>query len=313
VEERLSMAKRPAPTAGSNHFACNVGLSFVAATVAETVTFPLDSTKVWLQIRKGSKQVNLNSVSRSNFGQVLQRTVYKAFNNGGVSSFYQGLPVALARVGMSTAAVVSLYGPIHNSFPDSWSPTVTKLLASSLVAITINGVLTPLEVIKTRLQADGRKDLSNRRYLSSFNSIWTFYERNGIRAFWTGGVPTFYRAGLWWAAGIYTYDSCKQELIHRYGFADSPPVHLMSSTFSGIVATIVSHPADVIKTRIQDQSLIEPRYRGAFDCAVRLFKKEGPVGFYRGLLPRYARLGPWQLIFWGVYEQLSLLFTGDSF
>jgi len=304
------MAKRVGPTSQTQSFNKDLGLSFAAAIVAETITFPMDSAKVWLQTQRRHAA---NSTSWYRVGQNLYQTTSKAIRNGGLRSFYQGLPFAVSRCGMSTAAVISLYSPILHACPETWSSTTKKVAASSVVALAINGLLTPLEIIKTRLQSDGRKDVARRRYYSNIHSVWSFYEKNGLRAFWSGGMPTLYRAGVWWATTIPVYDFCKQTFINRLNFADGSHVHFVSSVASGFTATLASHPADVMKTRMQDQSLKQPRYNNSFHCASSIVKKEGIRGLFRGFGPRYARLGPWQVIFWTVYEQLSLLIDGHTF
>ena len=34
---------------------------------------------------------------------------------------------------------------------------------------------------------------------------------------------------------------------------------------------------------------------------------EGPLALYKGFMPGWLRLGPWQLVFWCSYEQLRIL------
>jgi hypothetical protein len=48
-------------------------------------------------------------------------------------------------------------------------------------------------------------------------------------------------------------------------------------------------------------------YRGMVDCAVQTVRQEGLWAMYKGFWPTWARLGPWQLVFWVTYEQLRSL------
>ena len=35
--------------------------------------------------------------------------------------------------------------------------------------------------------------------------------------------------------------------------------------------------------------------------------RQGPLALYKGFMPGWLRLGPWQLVFWCTYEQLRIL------
>lgn len=46
-------------------------------------------------------------------------------------------------------------------------------------------------------------------------------------------------------------------------------------------------------------------YKGSFDCAVRTVRLEGPRALYKGFIPTWVRMGPWNIIFFITYEQLK--------
>jgi solute carrier family 25 uncoupling protein 27 len=56
-----------------------------------------------------------------------------------------------------------------------------------------------------------------------------------------------------------------------------------------------------------------PRYAGAVDCLRQSVAQEGLRVLYRGFLPTWARLGPWQLTFWLTYERLRQIGGFESF
>lgn len=53
-------------------------------------------------------------------------------------------------------------------------------------------------------------------------------------------------------------------------------------------------------------------YRGMLDCGVQTIKAEGVLALYKGFLPAYVRLAPWQMVFFIAYEQLSLFVHGKE-
>ena len=73
---------------------------------------------------------------------------------------------------------------------------------------------------------------------------------------------------------------------------------------AGFVAALCSTPADVVKTRLMSQNPSAPLYSGAVDCFRQSVAAEGFPAMYKGFFPTWARLGPFQLIFWVSYEQL---------
>jgi|LauGreDrversion4_2_1035121.scaffolds.fasta_scaffold917057_1 hypothetical protein len=59
--------------------------------------------------------------------------------------------------------------------------------------------------------------------------------------------------------------------------------HFVSSFVAGVACAITTSPADVVKTRIMNVCVDKPNYSGVVDCAVKIFKVEGPLGFYKGV------------------------------
>lgn len=52
---------------------------------------------------------------------------------------------------------------------------------------------------------------------------------------------------------------------------------------AGISETLLMYPLDVVKTRMQLQSRLNPKYTGPLDCFVKTLRNEGATRFYRGI------------------------------
>jgi hypothetical protein len=48
-------------------------------------------------------------------------------------------------------------------------------------------------------------------------------------------------------------------------------------------------------------------YNGLIDCAVKTYKSEGYMGFYKGFIPQWMRFGPFNIIQLVVWEELRKL------
>ena len=57
------------------------------------------------------------------------------------------------------------------------------------------------------------------------------------------------------------------------------------SLFSLLPPLQVTYPLDVVRTRIQTQSLTTPIYRGTMDCIQQVMRREGWRALWRGFLP----------------------------
>jgi hypothetical protein len=76
---------------------------------------------------------------------------------------------------------------------------------------------------------------------------------------------------------------------------------------AGFVATVLTSPVDVAKTRIMNQ---KPKpdgsleYRGLFECLYKTTRTEGFFGLYKGFTPNFLRLAPHTILMLMIYEQL---------
>ena len=57
----------------------------------------------------------------------------------------------------------------------------------------------------------------------------------------------------------------------------------ISGTAGGIGITLVGHPFDTLKVRLQTQPVNNPIYRGLADCFMKTMKWEGIGGLYKGV------------------------------
>lgn len=71
-----------------------------------------------------------------------------------------------------------------------------------------------------------------------------------------------------------------------------------------------------LQTRLMNQRKLKKKgallskhiYKGTIDCFVQTFKHEGFWAFYKGFIPAWVRMGPWNIIFFVTYEQLKKLY-----
>ena len=174
-----------------------------------------------------------------------------------------------------------------------------------LVGASSQFVATPCDVVKVQMQIDGQRVKQGLplRYTSMFGAYAQLWRTGGVRALWRGWVPSCQRAGLVQLGDLTAYDAAKQR-VRVWTGGDNTYCHVISSAFAGLVAAFMSCPADVVKTRIMNQDVEKPMYKGSIDCFRKTVQQEGLLALWKGFIPAYLRCAPWSMTFYVSYEQL---------
>ncbi|XP_048453006.1 mitochondrial uncoupling protein 4 [Rhincodon typus] len=166
---------------------------------------------------------------------------------------------------------------------------------------------------------DGAKEwqLSYQRVHGVSHAFMKILSEGGIRGLWAGWVPNVQRAALVSLGDLTTYDTVKHFLLRHTTLKDNSLCHGLSSICSGLVAATMGCPADVIKTRIMNQTRDKQGrgllYTSTVDCLMQTIKREGLMSLYKGFLPTWARMAPWSLTFWLTFEQIRKITGLNSF
>jgi len=184
---------------------------------------------------------------------------------------------------------------------------VEKALAGGLSGIAAQVVASPADLIKVRMQADSRllSQGIQPRYTGITDAFTKIIRAEGFLGLWKGVVPNAQRAFLVNIGELTCYDQAKHFIIRKQICDDNLYAHTLASVASGLSATTLSCPADVVKTRMMNQGKEgKALYRNSYDCLVKTVSHEGIKALWKGFLPTWARLGPWQFVFWVSYEKL---------
>ncbi|BGP10368.1 Carrier protein, mitochondrial [Rhodotorula toruloides] len=187
-------------------------------------------------------------------------------------------------------------------------PLVAGALSRTLVAT----LLSPLELLRTRLQSHTPSSP-----LSLTSVIRDLRWSNA----WKGLGPTLWRdvpfSGVYWAG----YEVIKRALTGGRGMGEAQAgvgekagagrgrefvVSFVSGAGSGVIAATLTNPFDVLKTRRQSSLLStspsSPSAPSTLHLLRQLVHTEGPRAMFAGLAPRLAKVGPACGVMIGVYE-----------
>ncbi|KAG7216154.1 hypothetical protein INR49_029002 [Caranx melampygus] len=103
-------------------------------------------------------------------------------------------------------------------------------------------------------------------------------------------------------SGIYVmfYSQTKASLPKEISTSPSAPLANFScGILAGVLASLVTQPADVVKTHVQ----VNPQLRTA-EAIRYIYMEHGLQGFFRGAVPRSLRRTMMAAMAWTVYEQM---------
>ncbi|KOS19179.1 Succinate/fumarate mitochondrial transporter [Escovopsis weberi] len=205
-------------------------------------------------------------------------------------------------------------------------------LAGLLAGVTeAVAVVTPMEVVKIRLQAQHHSmadPLDVPKYRSAPHALYTVVREEGAGALYRGVGLTALRQGTNQAVNFTAYTCLKDRLYDA-----QPALRDEGRTLPGWQTTVIglvsgamgplsNAPIDTIKTRLQRAPAAPgvSAWRRITAIAGDMFKQEGFHAFYKGITPRIMRVAPGQAVTFTVYEFLrnklehsNLAFVGGRY
>ncbi|XP_046362660.1 kidney mitochondrial carrier protein 1-like [Haliotis rufescens] len=281
----------------------------LASMTAECGTFPIDTTKTRLQIQ--GQRIDARHTELKYRGML--HAIFRIFREEGIHALYSGIAPAILRQATYGTIKIGVYHTLKRiAVPDPRNETLTiNVLCGITAGIVSSAIANPTDVLKVRLQAQGTS--GNRdNMLCAFLNI---YRTEGLPGLWRGVFPTAQRAATVAGVELPAYDICKRQIIHSGYLGDTKTTHFIASFLAGLAGAIASNPIDVIKTRLMNQKRLKTAvisdgvapaiYTSTTDCFVQTVKTEGIMALYKGFIPTWVRLGPWNIIFFMTYEHLK--------
>ncbi|KAG0693296.1 mitochondrial carrier domain-containing protein [Suillus ampliporus] len=265
-------------------------LGGLAATIAASITHPLDLTKVRLQA-SGDKRM-IESIKKT-----VRTAGARGLFDGITGTWMRQMSYSLCRFWAYDESK-RLLGANAQSPP--WLLATAGVMAGSLAGVVGN----PGEVVMVRLQGDFAKPPEKRfNYKHCFDALFRMVREEGPSSLVRGVGPNVFRSILMNSSQLASYDFFKAELLKTKYFDDNIACHFTASFAAGTVATTVCSPADVLKSRIMNAS--GPGSSSTMGVIRSSLATEGPMFMFKGWLPAWTRLQPTTILIFLTLEQLK--------
>jgi len=267
-------------------------LGGVAATIAASITHPLDLTKVRLQASGDKRMIE---------------SIKKTVKTAGIRGLFDGISGTWLRQMSYSMCRFWAYDESKKFLNAGKDAPAWKLVAAGSMAGGIAGIVgNPGEIVMVRLQGDFAKPPEKRfNYKNCFDALFRMVREEGFGSLARGVTPNVFRSILMNASQLASYDFFKTELLKTPYFDDNIICHFAASFATGTVATTVCSPADVLKSRIMNAS--GPGSNSTLGVIRASLKNEGPMFMFKGWLPAWTRLQPTTILIFLTFEQLKNL------
>lgn len=260
----------------------------LSGCLATCVIQPVDMIKTQIQLASEGGASKLSPFKVAS--EFVKQNSFKAL--------YRGLDSALLRQVLYTTTRFGIFYSLLDYFKNKSggkSPTVIQNASSAIVAGGIGAAFAnPADLILIRMQADSRLAAEKRRnYKSVFDGIARISKEEGVKALWTGSLPTITRAMVLNSFMLTPFEIFKEKL--KTSIPEQKKRTIVSSLLASFLGSLSSLPFDNCKTKIQKMSKLPDGtfpYKGMIDCFFKTVTKEGPTRLWVGFPTFYVRIGP---------------------
>jgi solute carrier family 25 protein 34/35 len=270
-------------------------------------TNPADVVKTRMQMQN-------ELVSRGAAGSAL---VYKSsfdclmqtWRNEGLRGAQRGLGICMLRDGSKCFFRIGLFDPIvfriHDTQQNGPTPIWKRIIAGACSGAVACVICNPLDLAKVRMQTAGGLSIVHHQCDTALSVFRSVVREHGVRGLWMG-LPANMVVVILGTAALMPTTTKIREVLHAAEIGSGFTRDLISAFGGSVMLTLVTCPTDVVRTRIYNQPR-DVHGRGVLYSSVRhalakIFETEGVRGLYKGLLPRFLRVGP--------YTVLSFVFIG---
>jgi solute carrier family 25 iron transporter 28/37 len=279
------------------HTSTSGGSSLSSATNAhQKLAPPARSTCMWTTMR--------HIVSQA--APTAEATAELATTDAGMGRLWRGVNTLMVGCIPAHALYFSMYEAVkHSLLQENGQLSATGgMAAGAAAAVSHDVIMTPLDTVKQRLQLGHYRGMAD-----AFSSITKYEGYSGLFRSFPITLLTNIPYGM---IMVSTNEVLKQQWVE-----DGEPLDLktciLASSVAGMAAAALTTPLDRLKTFLQTQQLQPACQQGSCPkltgpplelskALTLILQKEGPLGLFRGMVPRVITHTPAVAISWTTYE-----------
>lgn len=137
-------------------------------------------------------------------------------------------------------------------------------------------------------------------------------QQEGLLTLYRGVTPTMLGIIPYAGCSFYTYESLKKLYRDKHNVDPSPIVRVAAGAVAGLVGQTGSYPLDIVRRRMQTDTVFGVRYTSIAETFVKVFRTEGIRGLYKGATMNWIK-GPISVtVSFNVYEALKKWLSGEQ-
>lgn len=280
---------------GTYFAACTIG-GIIACGPTHTLVTPLDVVKTRRQVNSSIYKSNMQGWS----------TIYRA---EGMRGIFTGWAPTFIGYSFQGAGKYGAYEVFKYYYGEKLFPTAPKTIvylgASATAEFIADIFLCPFEALKVRMQTTVPP------YAKTLREGWSkAVASEGISGLYKGIYPLWARQIPYTMVKFSTFESTVEQIYKflgkpkdSYNKLQQTGVSFLGGYIAGIACAVVSHPADVMVSKLNaDRKPGE----GAGQAISRIYKNIGFSGLWNGLPVRIGMIGTLTAFQWLIYDSFKI-------
>jgi len=261
--------------------------AFLAGSLSGTCSTllfqPLDLVKTRLQQERTGPRLSM------------VRMVVRVVGEESLAGLWRGVVPSLSKTVPGVGLYFSSMHYIKTSLYDGRPSHLQSVVIGCSARTVAGSVMIPFTVIKTRFESQ------HYNYRSVGEALKSILKVEGYRGLTRGLVPTLARDVPFSGLYLMFYEHLKAVTPREVKDLQPSAVHFLSGLVAGVLASLVTQPADVVKTELQ---LTRGQGRRVLNTAADILRRQGLAGFTTGFVPRALRRTMMAALAWTVYEKM---------
>ncbi|XP_076958760.1 uncharacterized protein LOC143634607 [Bidens hawaiensis] len=253
----------------------------LASALSTSVLHPIDTIKT---------RVQASTLSFPEMIAKLPEVGFRGVYRGAIPAIIGQFSSHGLRTGIFEASKIVLIN-VAPTLPDIQVQSVASFCSTVLgTAVRI-----PCEVLKQRLQAGIFNNVGE--------AIICTWQQDGVKGFFRGTGATLCREVPFYVAGMGLYGESKKAVQQILGRQLEPWETIAVGAMSGGLAAVATTPFDVMKTRMMTAPQGRPVSMSFI--ALSILRHEGPLGLFKGAIPRFFWIAPLGAMNFAGYELMK--------